>query len=231
MDLAVPQDFKELQLAAAKYDAISVALEEELSMAAKDFQRVWSFTSRNLYFAANPSETSKCDASAITDMNAVQTVALVVAKESSPSKNQRKLTYELINLVFQLNDQLERQQSRDRQLLEERTNMENKYIQMLRNSKEKMKQTSKMAIRRQAAFEAESNKKLQELQQQRRSLMKRLNAAELEARKYKHRSKLLQQRVEHLEEQVNYAMKAIDNFELRKDLEDEKCDSESLNEP
>ncbi|VDN14516.1 unnamed protein product [Dibothriocephalus latus] len=186
---------------------------------------------------------------AYADVNAVQTVALVTTKECIASNNQRKLTYELINLIFQLNDQLERQQNRDRQLLEERSSMEKKYIQMLRESKEKMKQTSKKAIRRQAAFEAESNKRLQELQQQRRSLMKRLfdtflrqlsnimvgalqlNAAELEAREYKHRTKLLQQRVEHLEEQVNYAVKAIDDFGSSRKSGDEKCDSESQNEP
>nr|VZI45863.1 unnamed protein product [Spirometra erinaceieuropaei] len=168
---------------------------------------------------------------AYTDVNEVQVRELVAGDESVASNNQTKLTYELINLVFQLNDQLERQQGRDHQLLEERTMMENKYIRLLRESKEKMKQTSKKAIRRQAAFEAESNKRLQELQLQRRSLMKRLNAAELEAREYKNRTKLLQLRVERLEEQVNYAVKTIDSLESRREPKDEERDSESLNEP
>nr|VZI42143.1 unnamed protein product [Spirometra erinaceieuropaei] len=46
------------QLAAEKYDAISDAVENELSLAAKDFQRTVSFTSTNLRIITNLSGTN-----------------------------------------------------------------------------------------------------------------------------------------------------------------------------
>lgn len=81
---------------------------------------------------------------------------------------------DLLQLIFQLHDQIEvRKVSAGHSLEEERRQIQTNIQAMMVRCKERVRKVTQSAQKRQTLFETESVKKMQDLQQQRRTLMEK----------------------------------------------------------